>query len=110
MLNAKEILSLTELKPPLLTAYVEMDPLNRATGKSTPAYITWLRQEAKSVAQNLPPEDRATFRKQLNRTAEFLADRRPKEKEMVILAGPTTWKLFPLQLKVENELHWGKPA
>jgi hypothetical protein len=109
MLSAKEVLSLTDLASPLLTAYVETDPLKEPVGKSV-ASVTWLRQEAKSVAENLPSADKEKFHKQVSRTEEFLTDRRPKEKGIVILAGPTTWKLFPLQLKVENELHWGKPA
>lgn len=110
MLSAKEVLSLTDLTSPLLTAYVETDPLKESAGKSVAGYVTWLRQEAKSVAENVPSADKEKFNKQVSRTEEFLTDRRPKEKGIVILAGPTTWKLFPLQLKVENELHWGKPA
>jgi len=109
MLSAKDVLSLTELTSPLLTAYIGTD-LTASTGKSMPSYVTWLRQEAKAVGKSLLPADRVDFRKQLNRTEEFLIERQPKEKGIVILAGPTTWKLFPLQLKVENELHWGKPA
>ena len=110
MLSAKEVLSLTELTSPLLTAYVGTGPLDKPNGKVVPRSVIWLRQEAKSVAKSLPASDVEAFRKQLNRAEKFLTSQPPKAKGMVILAGPATWKLFPLQLKVENELHWGKPA
>ena len=110
MLSAKEVLSLTKLTSPLLTAYVTIGPMKRSVGKSVPESVTWLRREAKTISQSLPATDLECFRKQLNRTEEFLTGRRPKEKGIVILAGPTAWKMFPLQLKVENQLHWGKPA
>jgi len=111
MLSAKEVLTLTELTSPVLTAYVGTDPTNKSNGKkSMSACVTWLRQAAKAVGKTLPPAEREDFRKQLNRAEEFLIDRRLKEKGIVILAGPKTWKMFPLQLKVENELHWGKPS
>jgi Bacterial archaeo-eukaryotic release factor family 10 len=110
MLSAKDVLSLTELTSPVLTAYISIDPMKRSAGKSALESVTWLRQEGKAIGKNLPPTDVKDFRKQLNRTQEFLTDRRPKAKGIVILAGPTTWKLFPVRLRAENELHWGKPA
>lgn len=84
--------------------------MKRSAGKSVLESVTWLRQEGKAIAKNLRPIDVTDFRKQLNRAQEFLTDLRPKARGIVILAGPTTWKLFPLRSRVENELHWGKPA
>lgn len=110
MLKVNEVLPLTEVASPLLTTYLDNDLLNRVSRNSVPASAVWLRKEGKTVAKNLSPEERKGFLKQLKRTQEFLANRRPKEKGIAILAGATTWKVFPLQLKVENELHWGKPA
>jgi hypothetical protein len=40
---------------------------------------------------------------------QFLEDRRPAERALVIFAGLKTWKVIPLQIPVSNELHWGKP-
>ena len=110
MLSVKEVLSLTGLAAPVLTAYIETDQMNRPTGKSLPVGVRWLRKEAETIAKNLGAADAKDFRKQLSRTEELLMGRPPKAKAIVILAGPKIWKLFPLQLKVENELHWGKPA
>jgi len=107
MLGAKEVLSLTEVASPVLTAYIGTGPTMR--GKEA-ASTAWLKQEAKAIAKDLPPGEQESFEKQLSRTRQFLADRKPKEKGMVILAGPSAWKLLPVPFKVENELHWGKPA
>ena len=108
MLSIREVLSLTDLASPVLTAYIDTDQMNRATGKSLPA--GWLRKEAEKIAKNLDAADVKNFRKQLSRTEQLLTERPAKAKGVVVLAGPEVWKSFPLSLKVENELHWGKPA
>ena len=110
MLSVKEVLSLTDVASPVLTAYIETDRVNKATGKSLPMGVRWLRKEAEAIAKNLDAADVKNFCKQLSRTEKLLTERPPKAKGIVILAGPKTWTLFPLSLRVENELHWGKPA
>jgi hypothetical protein len=110
MLSVKEILSLTGVASPVLTAYIASEQMNKATGKSVPIDVRWLRKEAETLAKNLDAADAKNFRRQLSRTEKVLTEQPPKAKGIVILAGPKTWTLFPLPLKVENELHWGKPA
>jgi hypothetical protein len=110
MLSTRDVLLLTELSPPLLTAYVRTDPAAFSNGRGVPGYLTWLRHEGKSLAQDLQPVDEQMFRQQLSRAEAFLSDQRPKQQGLVILAGTKTWKSFPLPLNVVNELHWGKPA
>jgi hypothetical protein len=72
--------------------------------------LTWLAKEAKRLVENIPPGEQELFRQQIARTEEFLRERTPHEKGLMILAGPTTWELVPFQLPIENELHWGRPA
>ena len=110
MLSVKEVLSLTDLVSPVLTAYIDTDQMNRADGKSLPASVRWLRKEAENIAKNLKAADVKDFRKQLSRTEQLLTERPLKAKGVIVLTGPKVWKSFPVALKVRNELHWGKPA
>jgi len=77
---------------------------------ATPEYLAWLKDESRPVAESLPPTEQELFRKQLDRVEEFLRQRQPHERSLVIFAGPAVWEIASLQREVENELHWGKPA
>lgn len=110
MLNATRLRSLSQLPQPLLTAYLDTNPAKPSTRGLVRAYLTWLKKEAHSIAQSVPPAEQELFREQLRRTEEFLRDRTPQERGIVIFAGSATWEVVSLQLEVENELRWGKPA
>lgn len=112
MYSANELQSLAQLTPPVLTAYVDTKPRQRSSRGDALAYMPWLKKEAKILtnAENIRPEDLGIFGVQVARVEEFLRDRTPREKGLLILAGSGTWELVPLERQVENELHWGRPA
>lgn len=110
MLNATRVRSLSQLPQPLLTAYLDTNPAKPSNRGLVRAYLTWLKKEANSIAQSVPPAEQELFREQLRRTEEFLRDRTPQERGIVIFAGSAIWEVVSLQLEVENELRWGKPA
>jgi hypothetical protein len=110
MLNEIKVQSLRQLSGPLLTAYLSTNPADSSRHGLVPEYLTWLKQEAKVLAENVPHSERGLFGEQLNRLEDFLRGRIPEETGLVIFAGPGTWEIVPLRLDVENELHWGKPS
>ncbi len=110
MLSVKRLHSLSELPAPVLTAYLDTASAEASQHTPVPRYLIWLKKEAKSLAARVPVGERDLFRKQLDRVEEFLRDRISREKGLAILAGPATWETVPLQVELENELHWGKAA
>jgi len=110
MLTAKEVLSFSQLPGPVLTLYLNTKSAEPSQHPPVRACLTWLKKEGKAVARGLPPSERAPFQKELGRVEMFLHDRRPEERSMVVFAGTGVWREIPLQVGMENELHWGKPA
>ncbi|HTT23341.1 MAG TPA: VLRF1 family aeRF1-type release factor [Candidatus Sulfotelmatobacter sp.] len=106
----RSALSFEELPQPLLTVYLDTNPGESENQRGVPAYTTWLKAEAKTIALDLPLPERKLFREQLGRVEGFLKDQRNRNRGVLLFAGPTTWKELPLSLPVKNELHWGKPA
>lgn len=110
MLNEGRLQSLSRLPQPLLTAYLNTASAEASRHAPVPSYLAWLKKEAHSIVDNLPPNERGLFREQLHRVEEFLQDRTPAEKSLVIFAGPQTWETVSLQAEISNELHWAKHA
>jgi hypothetical protein len=110
MFTMSQLESLSKLSPPLLTAYVRTVSVEASLHGATPEYLPWLKDESRRIAASLSPTEQELFRKQLDRVEEFLRQRQPHERSLVIVAGPAVWELVSLQREVQNELHWGKPA
>jgi len=110
MLSADQLESLDKLPESLLTVYLNTRQNEPARHLLVPTSLTWLRKEARSVADGLNAAQRAQFETQWSRVEAFLAGRHPHEKALVIFAGPHVWQLVPLAVKVENEIRWGRPA
>lgn len=110
MLDTREVLALPQLGEPVLTAYLDTDPANpRNQGRKGPA--TWLRSEARRLVAAWGPSEREACLAQADRVGEYLTDRRGGgSKGLVVFAGPNTWRLLPLQVRVEEEIYWGEPA
>jgi rubrerythrin len=110
MLDEKRLQHLSQLRKPLLTAYMRTNPAKTSGRGLIEPCLTWLSSTGKAKMEELPRSEQGLFQLELARVEEFLRDRRPKEKGLVIFAGPRTWEVVPLQMEVENELHWGRPA
>jgi len=110
MLSANLISSFSELPSPLLTTYLNTQPLQPSSHTPGTGPLQWLANEAKQLAENIPPAEQVLFRQQVARIEEFLRARTSVERALAILAGPATWELVPFHLLIENELHWGRPA
>lgn len=110
MLTTKQIQSFSQLPAPLLTLYLNIKSGEPSKHPVIPAHLTWLKKEAKALARQLPPSERASFQRELRRVEAFFHDRHPGEKSLVIFAGQRTWQEIPLQVEIENRLHWGRPA
>lgn len=110
MLNAESVATLSELDAPLLTAYLNRQPSEPSRHQLHPETLAWMKRHGKALVEKVSPGMRSAVREQLARIDNFLAERKPGGKALLILAGPAVWKAIPLQDSVENELAWGKPA
>jgi hypothetical protein len=110
MLNLKLVQSFSRLPQPILTAYLNANPAARARRNLVPPYMIWLKTRAKRLAEGLAAPERDLLQEQANRAEKFLSQHVPRQRGLLIFAGPKTWELVPLPLEVKNELHWGKPA
>jgi hypothetical protein len=110
MPNIRRLDSLWQLPAPLLTAYLETGPAEASHHGPVPAYLTWLKKEAKSIAEGVPRSEQDLFEEQLRRVEGFVRERAWAGKNLVIFAGSATWEVVPVRVEIENELHWGKPA
>src|SRR5208283_1356341 len=110
MLSRAQIDSLDRLPGTILTVYMNTQKDEPARHLPVPHSLTWLRNQAKSIANRLTSTERDQFEAQWNRVETFLDGRPPHEKALVIFAGPNTWELVPLPVGVENDLRWGRPA
>ncbi len=110
MLDAKLIHSLPQLPPPVLTAYLDTNPANSRNQGHPPGYLIWLKSRAKVIGSRAPQTEQKLFRQQCARVEDYLRNRPPHERGVVLFAGPNTWELLPLRVEVEDELHWGPPS
>ena len=110
MLSAKQVESFIQLQQPLLTAYLNTGQAEPSRHPLVSESLVWLKKEAKWVGRDLSPAQQFLLEQQLERIREFLNNRRPKEGALVIFASAKTWELVPLQVAVDNELHWGRPT
>ena len=110
MLSAKQVESFMQLPQPLLTAYLNTRRAEPSRHPLVPESFVWLKKEAKLVGRGLSQAEQDLLERQLARIREFLDERSPKERGLVIFAGAKTWELVPLQIAVDNELHWGRPS
>jgi hypothetical protein len=108
-LNLK-LSGLAQLPPPVLTAYLDINPANPRNQGSPRGYVTWLKSEGQALSKELPRDARRFFRAQLRRIEQHLATHRPRGRGLLVLAAPKVWEIFPLQVEVTEELHWGKPS
>jgi len=110
MLNPNQLEMFFRLSSPLLTVYLRTRPVDASLHGPTAAYIPWLKDESRKLAASLSSTEKGAFLKQVERVEEFLRQRRPHERSLVIFAGSNVWETVPLQAEVQNELHWGNAA
>ena len=109
MLNAKQVQAISQLPGPVVTAYLNTMSVEPSHHPVVPAGLTWMKNEAESIARGLPAGERAQFQKQIHRIGKYLDGRHAKERSLVIFAGEGNWELVALQTQVRNELRWGSP-
>jgi hypothetical protein len=101
---------LPHLPPPVLTAYLDVNPGNPRNQGTPRGYVTWVTSTGQARGKQMPARDRRLFRKQLARVEHYLRTARPRARSLVVFAGPKIWETLPLQVDVAEELHWGKPS
>jgi hypothetical protein len=110
MLDTDRVRSLPRITPPVLTAYVDTNPATRRNQGHPPGYLAWLKTSARGLEGRIDADERLTFREHVHRLERRLRNHPPRARGLVAFSGRRTWELLPLQVKVDDELHWGPPA
>lgn len=110
MLDAKQVHSLPQIPGPVLTVYLDTHPAKPRSQGHPPGYLIWLKSRAKIIGARAPKDEQKLFKEQLRRVEDSLRHRPPGQRGMLIFAGPKAWVPLPLQVEVEDELHWGRPS
>ena len=110
MLDANKIHSLPRLTPPVLTAYLDTNPANARNQGHPPGYIIYLKSRGKIIGARAPKSEQKLFQEQLKRVEEYLRHHPPRSRGQLVVAGPQVWEVLPLQVDVDDELHWGRPS
>jgi hypothetical protein len=111
MLDAARIRSLPRLAAPVLSAYLDTNPATPRNQGSPPGYLAWLKARARLLGGRVPEPERALFREHVGRLERRLRHHPPRHRAVVAFSGAGGAREFlPLQVKVEDELHWGPPA
>ncbi len=110
MLDAKLLHSLPQLPQPILTAYLDTNPGNPRNQGHPPGALIWLKSRARVLRSRIPKPEQKLFQTQVKRIEEMLRTQPLRERGAVIFAGQQTWQVIPLQVEVEDELHWGRPS
>src|SRR3984893_2562103 len=110
MLDTRLVDALPQIPGPVLTAYLETNPADPRNQRHPPAYLIWLKSQAKDVEDTVPESERKTFRGQIQRLEEHLTQYPPRARSVLIFAGPKIWHAISLHVEAENELFWGLPS
>lgn len=110
MIRVDQLQEIAAWPPPILSAYLNTRTQNASRHPKVQACLAWFRNEAASTSRSLLPRDAERFERQVDRVERFLNQRPPKENALAIFASRENWAVLPIQLGVENELRWGKPA
>lgn len=110
MVSTRFVQTLSEMAAPVLTAFLNTQPADPSKQPLAAESVVWLKKQAKEAGQMVHEKEQKRFWRQVRRVEEFLTGRQPQEKALAIFAGSGTWKIVPLQMHVENELHWGHPG
>jgi len=110
MLDQKQVQSLPQLTPPVLTAYLDTNPANARNQGQPPGYIIYLKSRGRVIAGRGLGDEQKLCKEQLKRVEEHLRREPPRSRGVLVIAGPDAWNVLPLQIDVEDELHWGRPS
>jgi hypothetical protein len=110
MLDTDRIRSLPRIIAPVLTVYVDTNPATRRNQGHPPGYLAWLKTSSRGLEGQVAADERAMFREHVRRLERHLQSHPPRARSLVAFSGRRTWELLPLQVKVDDELHWGPPA
>lgn len=110
MLTSRLLRALPEIPSPVLTVYLDTNLADPANRNLLPAYRIWLKSQGEALAQTVPSPERKAFLAQLARVEEYLRAGPPKQRGLALFAGPNTWEVVPLTMKVRNEAFWGRPS
>jgi hypothetical protein len=109
MLKPGVIESLPQLRTPVATIYLDTNLARPVNRNPEPGYLTSLGSGAKLAENEIYPEGRKAFREQVGRVDAYLRAYPPRSRGIVIFAGQDSWEFVPVEVDVQDEIHWGAP-
>jgi hypothetical protein len=110
MLEASLMQELPLLSPPVLTLYLDTNPAEARNQRWPSGARIWLKSRAQVLSSRIAREEQKLFGRQVERVDRFLATRARGQRGLVLFAGPDAWRVLPMSVAVEDELHWGRPS
>jgi len=110
MIDAKLIHSLPRIPAPVLTLYLNTNPAEPRNQGHPPGYVIYLKSRGKILANRIPETGRKQFQAELKRVEEFLRNRKPPHRGVVVFSSPKRQEFVPMNVELEDELHWGRPS
>jgi hypothetical protein len=110
MLQPNRLQSLPEFPSPLLTVYVNTAPAKASSREPVTSGLARLQSQIILVARMVSQEEQPLFQEQAERVIGYLRGHPLEQRGLAMFAGPNVWEVIPLQLDIEDEVHWGIPA
>lgn len=110
MLNAKLVESLSQVAPPVLTAYLDTTPSDPRNLRQPPGYLIWLKSQCRALEAKMEKTERKAFHEQVQRVEEYLTQSSPATRGLVLFASPKIWQVIALRVDTIDELFWSLPS
>ena len=103
------------VETPILTVYVDIDPSNPENQKDNPVWLIELKNEAKRIAAELPPEElkrrdrQETWSDVQETVAKHLLERKPSGRSVVMFSDLEDFLTVDLPVQLPTRLYYGLP-
>jgi hypothetical protein len=99
-----KVARLPHLPPPVLTAYLDVNPSNPRDQSTPRGYLKRLKSAGQALGHEVAPGARKALRAQIRRIIHHLARVRPRSRALVLFSGPHVWEKIPLHAQHRENL------
>lgn len=100
---------LASLPEPVLSVYLDANPVRHLNRSVSHGYLGWFAGEAKRLLSAAQTSEQNRLRTEIDRVERFLQEKPLGGRGFALFAGLGIWHMIPLPVEPENELHWGRP-
>lgn len=108
MMNLDDIKGMfAEADKPVLTLYLNTNNADEANQASNPRWRVWLKERLRELSDQ---QAGGAWTQIHERVEAFFADYQPDSKSLVLFVGPDFQRDITLEVPLENQVSYGKPA